>query len=73
MIIIKTLARKTASFSQLINYINKGRKENDNYFFKYNIYNHKPYFIIKEYQENYKNLKKQKNSNALYHDMIALK
>ena len=73
MILIKTLSRKTASFSQLINYINQGRNKNDEYAFRYNLYSLKQYSIIKEYKENYKYLKKQKNSNALYHDIIALK
>jgi hypothetical protein len=73
MIIIKSMSRKTASFSQLLNYLNKGRVEKDNYFLRHNIYSYKPYYIVKEFQENYKTLKKQKNSNALYHEIISLK
>jgi hypothetical protein len=71
--IIKSMSRKTASFSQLVNYLNKGRIANDFYAFRHNIYSHKPYYIVKEYQENYRNLKRQKNSNALYHEIISLK
>ena len=71
--IIKSTSRKTPSFSQLLNYLNKGRRENDNYSFRHNIYSHKPYYIVKEYGENYKNLKRKTNSNALYHEIISLK
>lgn len=71
--IIKSMSRKTPSFSQLLNYLNKGRKENDEFFFQHNIYSNNPQNIINEYQENYKNLKRQKNSNSLYHEIISLK
>ncbi|MDR3055708.1 MAG: hypothetical protein LBU53_09950 [Zoogloeaceae bacterium] len=67
------MSRKTASFSQLINYLNNGRVEQDEYCFKYNIYSHKPHFITKEYSENYRNLKRRVNSNAIYHEIISLK
>ncbi|MDR1988231.1 MAG: relaxase/mobilization nuclease domain-containing protein [Candidatus Peribacteria bacterium] len=71
--IIKSTSRKTASFSQLINYLNKGKVSGDDYFFRHNIYSNTPYYISKEYNENYKILKKQKNSNALYHEIISLR
>jgi hypothetical protein len=67
------MSRKTASFSQLINYLNAGRTQNDEYCFKHNIYSNKPYYIVKEYLGNYKNLKRLANSNALYHEVISLK
>jgi hypothetical protein len=67
------MSKKTASYLQLLTYINKERRENDEYFFRHNIYSYKPYYIVKEYRENYKNLRKQKNSNALYHEIISLK
>lgn len=67
------MSRKTASFSQLLNYINKGREKEDEYFFKYNIYANKPYTITKEFLENHKNLKKRKNTNSLFHEVISIK
>jgi hypothetical protein len=67
------MSRKTASFSQLINYLNQGRVAGDEYFFSHNIYSHTPHYMAKEYSENYKNLKKRVNSNALYHEIISLK
>jgi hypothetical protein len=71
--IIKSMSRKTASFSQLLDYVNNGRKKDDEYSFRYNVYSHKPHYIIEEYLENHKKLRKQKNSNALYHEIISLK
>jgi hypothetical protein len=71
--IIKSTSRKTTSFSQLINYLNQGRVAGDDYFFKHNIYSHTPYYIAKEYNENFKTLKRRVNSNALYHEIISLK
>jgi len=71
--IIKSTSRKTASFSQLLTYLNKGRTRDDDYFFRHNIYSYKPYYITKEFQENYRNLKRRVNSNALYHEIISLK
>ena len=67
------MSRKTASFSQLLNYLNKGKVANDDYFFRHNIYSHTPYYISKEYNENYKSLRRRANSNALYHEIISLK
>jgi hypothetical protein len=67
------MSRKTASFSQLINYLNTGRTQNDEYCFKHNIYSNKSYYIVKEFQENYRNLKRRANSNALLHEIISLK
>jgi hypothetical protein len=71
--IIKSMSRKTASFSQLLTYLNKGRLTNDLYTFKHNIYSHKPYYIVKEYHENCKNLKRRVNGNFLFHEIISLK
>ncbi|MDL2280038.1 relaxase/mobilization nuclease domain-containing protein, partial [Desulfovibrio sp. OttesenSCG-928-G11] len=70
---IKSMSRKTASFSQLINYINKGREKDDEYCFKHNIYASKPYTITKEFLENHKTLKKRKNTNSLFHEVISIK
>lgn len=71
--ITKSTSRKTASFSQLINYLNQGRVAEDDYFFRHNVYSHTPYYIVKEFHENYRNLKRRVNSNALYHEIISLK
>lgn len=73
MIIIKSLGRKTASFSQLLNYINKGRIEGDEYCFKHNVYGFKSYSIVKEFKQNLETLKKRKDGNSLYHEVISIK
>ena len=73
MIIIKSMSRKTASFSQLLKYINKGREKDDEYYFSHNLYSNKEYFITKEFLENHKVLKRRKNTNSLFHEVISIK
>lgn len=73
MIIIKSLPRKTASFSQLIHYINKGRAAGDEYCFRHNVYSNKPHTIVREYLENSNFLKRRKNGNVLYHEIFSIK
>lgn len=73
MIIIKSGSRTTASFSQLLHYMNKGRVEEDEYFFKHNVYSNKSYGIVGEFKQNHKLLKKRKNGVALYHEYISIK
>lgn len=70
--IIKSLSRKDPSFKQLINYLQ--RDYDKQYIFSHNLYVNNLTNIDevnKEFLENYKFLKKQKNSNALYHDIIS--
>jgi len=67
------MSRKTASFSQLLKYINKGRIKGDEYYFTHNLYSNKEYFITKEFLENHKILKKRKNTNSLFHEVISIK
>ena len=73
MIIIKSGSRTTASFSQLLHYMNKGRVEEDEYFYKHNVYSNKTYDIVGEFKQNHKLLKKRKNGVALYHEYISIK
>jgi len=73
MIIIKSLQRKTASFSQLLHYINRGRVKDDQYFFTHNIYGRKPRDIVREFAENSQYLKRRKNGNVLYHEIFSIK
>lgn len=70
--IIKSLSRKDPTFKQLTGYILKGSDRN--YIFSHNLYVNDLNNINEvnnEFQENYKFLKKQKNSNSLYHDIIS--
>jgi len=73
MIIIKSMSRKTPSFSQLINYINKGREKDDEYIFRHNIYSFRPHNITQEFRQNHESLKKRKDGNSLYHEIISIK
>lgn len=73
MIIIKSMSRKTASYSQLLQYINNGRIESDKFCLKHNIYSTQHYKIVREFLKNHEALKKRKNSNALYHEIISIK
>lgn len=68
--IIKSMSRKEPSFKQLLEYI---QKEQTGFSFQLNMYGIKNYEILEEFQENYSRLKKQANSNALYHEIISLK
>jgi len=71
--IIKSMSRKTPSYSQLLNYINHGRPDGDAYYFSHGFYteNHKE--IVQEYLNNFKLVKQAQNTNALYHEILSLK
>ena len=72
--IIKSMARKTASFGQLTNYMEDGannRNLKHGVFYK-NIYARQRAGITKEFRENSDNLKKRKNGNYLYHEVISI-
>ena len=72
--IIKSMPRKTASFSQLFAYIRRGgekEKSPENVIF-HNVYR-TDHRMVAEFEENAKLLRKRKNSNYLYHEVISLK
>ena len=71
--IIKSMSRKTASFSQLANYMNKGESCNDKYesFYK-NIFSRNTDGITEEFKNNAKTIQERKNGNMLYHEMISI-
>lgn len=72
--IIKSQGRKSPSFAQLVKYMNKGRNKEDEYFYTHNIYSDKPYYIVREFLENHKNLEKRsKEVNSLFHELISIK
>ena len=72
--IIKSMPRKTASFSQLYAYIKNGgehEKSSDSVIF-HNVFR-TDNRLVNEFEENAKLLRKRKNSNYLYHEVISLK
>lgn len=70
--IIKSKSRKTPSFSQLVEYMNKENKSDSRYDIFNNLYNKSKNWIIREFNENSELLDKRKNGVFLYHEIIAI-
>lgn len=72
--IIKSMARKSASFNQLIDYFGYFNKRESVFGLTHNLYAHREdaAAIVQEFESNHRHLKKRKNGNALYHEIIAL-
>ena len=71
--IIKSMSRKTASFGQLANYMNKGECITDKYeSFYNNIFSKNTEGITEEFKNNAKTIHERKNGNMLYHEMISI-
>ena len=71
--IIKSMSRKTASFGQLANYMNKGACITDKYeSFYNNIFSKNTEGITEEFKNNAKTIHERKNGNMLYHEMISI-
>ncbi|MCI5167142.1 MAG: hypothetical protein D3903_13865 [Candidatus Electrothrix sp. GM3_4] len=68
--IIKSMSRKKPSFGQLYKYILK--EADPEYNFTQNLYSNDFEGVRQEFKQNYCFLKKQKNSNSLYHEIISL-
>lgn len=64
------MSRKEPSFAQLRSYIFKGA--DNNYTYTRNLYANDTEGISKEFEENFKHLKRQKNSNAIYHEILSI-
>lgn len=64
------MSRKEPSFAQLGSYIFKGA--DNNYTYTRNLYATDTEGINKEFEENFKHLKRQKNSNAIYHEILSI-
>lgn len=70
--IIKSMARKEASFAQLVSYMEKD--SGDRVLF-HNFYGHdrmRTEEIVREFEENARALPRRKNGNALYHEILSL-
>lgn len=72
--IIKSMARKTPSFGQLIRYFDKGQQHRGGGFFSRNLYadTKDREAVAREFEKNYAYLPKRVNGNALYHEIIVL-
>lgn len=69
--IIKSGARKTATFSQLVDYMNK-EEVDKRYRVLNNVYGNKAEYIKKRFLENSKKIKARKNGNFLYHEILSI-
>lgn len=71
--IIKSMARKSASFSQLARYMNKGKESHKSFevFYK-NLYSTDSEGISKEFEINAEILNGRKNGNYLYHEVFSI-
>ncbi|WP_046006067.1 relaxase/mobilization nuclease domain-containing protein [Pseudoalteromonas rubra] len=71
--IIKSMSRKSRSFSQLYHYMKKGSSRSSQYdFFAQNIYARKDKDIIAEFSANAHRLKARRNGNYLFHEIISI-
>ena len=68
--IIKSMSRKEPSFAQLSAYIFKGA--DNNYTYTRNLYTADTEEISNEFEKNFAFLKRQKNSNAVYHEILSI-
>lgn len=71
--IIKSMSRKEASFSQLYDYMKQGaNRKDDKYHFNYNCFGRKREEIIQEFEQQANYLGKRKNGVYLYHEIISI-
>lgn len=71
--IIKSMSRKSRSFSQLYHYMKKGSSRNSEYdFFTQNIYARQDKDIVAEFSTNARKVKARKNGNYLFHEIISI-
>ncbi len=76
--IIKSMSRKEPSFDNLLNYMLDEKKHtlDKDYIFTHNLFSTNKLDkekIINQFMENHKLLKKRKNGNSLYHEVISIK
>jgi hypothetical protein len=71
--IIKSMTRKHASFSQLIDYIERGMGRNNTFSVHFNTYSRDSEELKAEFSENAERLKFRKNGVYLYHEVISIK
>jgi len=71
--IIKSMSRKSKSFSQLFNYMKSGSSRNSEHdFFTQNLYSSNAKGITGEFLENSRWIKARRNGNYLFHEVISI-
>lgn len=69
--IIKSMSRKQASFSQLVDYFEDGRQD-DKYTIYHNVYSTDAEKVKAEFMENASLLRKRKNGVYMYHEILSI-
>jgi hypothetical protein len=69
--IIKSMSRKHASFSQLLDYVNRGAKS-QHFTVYHNLYHRSHEQVTAEFTENAQRLKFRKNGVYLYHEVVSI-
>ncbi|REL28399.1 hypothetical protein DXX93_18745 [Thalassotalea euphylliae] len=71
--IIKSMSRKTKSFSQLYHYMKSGSSLSSEYdVFRHNLYATQDKDIVREFLNNARFVKSRKNGNYLFHEVISI-
>ena len=70
--IIKSMSRKEPSFGQLIEYMSDIQKADEQFNVYRNIYARSQVDIEQEFKENAAFVRKQKNGNYLYHEVLSI-
>jgi hypothetical protein len=69
--IIKSMSRKQATFSQLVDYMEDGRQDKK-FTLKNNLFSNSSYKIKEEFERNASFFKKRKDSVYMYHEVISI-
>lgn len=69
--IIKSMSRKEATFSQLVDYFEDGRQD-DKFTVYHNVYSNNPESVKAEFNKNATFLKKRKNGVYMYHEVLSI-
>lgn len=73
IVIIKSMSRKTKSFSQLYYYMKNGSSLSSEYdMFRHNLYTTQDKDIVREFLDNAQFVKSRKNGNYLFHEVISI-
>ncbi len=70
--IIKSMSRKEPSFAQLINYMTDIEKSDRKYHVYHNLFTRCDTQLKEAFQENAKCIKKRKNANYMYHEILSI-
>lgn len=70
--IIKSMTRKQATFSQLVDYFDAGKKQDNSFTIYHNLYSKKSEFVKDEFIKNADSVKDRKNGIFMYHEILSI-